>query len=53
MASIKKVTSYIDDAQRHLDSLLAHDADPDVVAALNSLHSALTELAAIVRSDRV
>ena len=53
MASIKKVTSHLDAAQRQIEVLRAHDPRSEVTAALASLHAALEELAGIVRSDRV
>ncbi len=53
MASIKKVASHLDAAARQIDVLRAQDPDAAVLQVLGSLHSALEELAGIVRTDRV
>lgn len=53
MASIKKVTSHLDAAQRQIEVLRKLDPDSEVLTVLASLHAALDELAGIVRSDRV
>jgi hypothetical protein len=53
MASIKKVTSHLDAAQRQIEVLRTNDPGSDVLAVLTSLHAALDELAGIVRTDRV
>lgn len=53
MASIKKVTSHLETAERQIETLRASHPHADVVSALTALHAAVTELTGIVRSDRV
>ena len=53
MASIKKVASHLDSAERQIGVLRTQDLDSEVLSVLTSLHAALEELAAIVRTDRV
>lgn len=53
MASIKKVATHLDAAERQIASLREHDPGSEVVSVLVGLHAAVTELAGIVRSDRV
>lgn len=53
MASIKKVVSHLDAAQRQIEVLRTHDPNSDVLAVLASLYAAVDELAGIVRTDRV
>lgn len=53
VASIKKVLTNLELAQRQIEVLRARHPDADVLPALESLHAALNELTGIVRSDRV
>ena len=53
MASIKKVASHLDTAERQIEALRTSVSNADLVPVLTSLHSALLELSGIVRSDRV
>lgn len=53
MASIKKVRTFLDETHAHLEILRARETDRDVLACLAGLHAAVSELSAIVRTDRV
>ncbi|WP_171013219.1 hypothetical protein [Microbacterium sp. 2FI] len=53
MASIRAVTTYLDAAEQQIATLRERDPNAESVSALTSLHAAVAELAAIVRSDRV